>query len=82
VVLIVAIGFHPPPPRVKPEMPTVGMRPAMIVNPVEFRNAYAWSKIIPDPASRMPVVLLNLRVLNRVMEISTPLVEENPGLVL
>jgi hypothetical protein len=63
-------------------MPTEGMRPATMLNPVEFRTAYAWSKVMPDPASKVPVGLLNEMVLNRVIEIWTPLVEENPGLPL
>jgi hypothetical protein len=63
-------------------MPTEGMRPPMTLNPVEFRTAYAWSQVVPDPASRVPVELLNEMVLNRVIEIWTPVVEENPGLPL
>ena len=73
-------GSHILPLRVKLETLTVGMHPPIMLNPVEFRIAYTWSHITPDPASKMPVALLSSRVLNRVMEISTPLVEENPGL--
>ena len=56
------------------------MRPPMTLNPVEFMIAYTWSNVAPDPATTVPVTLLNSTVLNRVMEIWTPLVEENPGL--
>src|SRR6266702_8229624 len=74
------MGYHPPPPSVKPETPTVGMRPPTMLIPVESRAAYAWSQVMPDPTSTVPVALLSSTLLKRVMEIWTPLVEENPGL--
>ena len=69
-----------PPPRVNPATPTPGERPPTTFTPVGSSASYTWPQVSPAPTSTVPHVELTFVSLKRFITISTPLVEENPGL--
>src|SRR5258708_8037092 len=75
-------GRYSPPPSVDPATPTPGMRAPTTFTPVGSSAAYTWPQVRPAPISIVPDLKLTLVSLKRDIEICTPFVEENPGLVV
>src|SRR6266576_1164121 len=71
-----------PPPRANPATPTPGIRPPTTFTPVGSSAAYTWSQLRPAPTSTVPHVESTFFSLKRVITISIPLVEENPGFMV
>src|SRR5258708_2069804 len=55
--------------------------PSSTFTPVGSSIAYTWSQVRPAPTSTVPHVESTFVSLKRVITVSTPLVEENPGFV-